>query len=98
MSAKSSFVWGWSNINGLDCGGIRLHWIACTEVSEEIRQTANIVGRVFKGPHGHWAHVKEQHSAPTRWQPGEPRWWGWAWQRWASEWEEHEEVARHDDD
>ena len=94
MSAKSSFVWGWSNINGLDCGGIRLHWIACTEVSEEIRKTANIVGRVFKGPDGHWAHVKEQRSAPTRnWEPAGAPWWhtgrhGGGWWGWASEWEE----------
>ena len=73
MSAKSSFVWGWSNINGLDCGGIRLHWVCCTEVSEEVRTTANRVGRVFKGDNGLWSHVKNDPSAATR---GGGGWWG----------------------
>ena len=92
MSAKSSFVWGWSNINWLDCGGrlhclglvkylIRLHWISCTEVSEEIRQTANLVGRVYKASDGQWLHVKNQGPTGTRspWQTGSRSWWGGSW-------------------
>ena len=64
------------NIDGPGCGdSIRLHWIHCTEVSEEIRQTSALVGRVFKDSMGRWAHVKEQRSQDTRGSWRSPSWW-----------------------
>ena len=84
MSAKSSFVWGWSNINGLD----RLHWVCCTEVSEEVRTTANLVGRVFKDSKGVWSHVKNDPSAATR---GGGGWRGGRGGNWWGQWEQTEQ-------